>query len=83
MNTANALKNCHINLASAAIDALTLGKEIRLSVSNKSTHDTALFRVINQNGKPDYEHPAIPLVLAQAAAKSNHVIHEGNTLKLK
>lgn len=83
MNKSTPIAKCHPNLASAAINALDLGREIRLSVCPKSVIDRCVFRVINQNGKPDYDHPAIAIVLDQVAAKSNHVAREGNALILK
>jgi len=72
-----------LNLSSAALRALKIGKDVNLSLCPSSTETQAVFRVIKDSGKPDYEHPVIPVILQEAAEDNNHCEAMGNTIKLK
>ncbi len=83
MQNESVTRRMHLNLGSAALNALTIGKQVRLSLCPKSSWAVAVFRLIGDDAKPNYSHPVIEEILKQAAAESKHVTCEGNKLLLK
>ena len=80
-STPIAMKMAH-RLRTAALFALTDGKSVKLGLCPKSTATTAIFRIVNDNGKPDYDHPVIAEIVEYAAIHRKGVKAEGNTLTL-
>ena len=80
-NTAIAMKMAH-RLRSAALFALTDGESVKIGLCPKSTQTTAIFRIVKDNGKPDYNHPVIAEIVEYAAEHRKGVKANGNTLTL-
>lgn len=83
MQNSSVAQRLSINLSSAALRALKIGKEVHLSLCPSSTETQAVFRIIEDSGRPNYDHPVIPVILIEATEGSNHCEAMGNTIKLK
>lgn len=83
MQNSSVASRLALNLSSAALRALKIGKEVKLSLCPSSTEAQAVFRIIEDSGRPNYDHPVIPVILIEATEGSNHCEAMGNTIKLK
>jgi hypothetical protein len=68
-------------LRTAALFAIKDGESVGLGVCPKSTAEKAVFRIVGDNGKPDYNHPVIAEILEYTAKHRKGVTADGNTLK--
>ena len=83
MQNRSVAERLELNLMSCALRALTIGKDVNLSLCPSSTEIKAVFRIVGDNGKPNYDHPVIGVLLTEAAEGSNHCEAMGNAITLK